>query len=65
MAIAVPPAPSNYTTDAELAEIAEQQAQETFHMSTEAFLARWREGKVENPDRPEVIDLLMLIPSAW
>jgi hypothetical protein len=56
--------PSNYVDDSELAAICEEDAQTNFHMSAKEFLALWQEGKIENPDRPEVVDLLMLIPGA-
>jgi hypothetical protein len=56
---------SNEITDEEMREILEEQAQRNLHLSLAEFLDAWRAGKIENPDRPEVIDLLLLIPGAW
>ncbi len=58
------PLASNYLSDEEIEQIIEEQAQETLHMSARTFIELWRAGKIENPDRPEVIDLLMLLPVA-
>lgn len=55
---------TGYITDDEAMEILEQQAQQNLHMSAREFIAAWKADEIENPDRPEVIDLVMLLPLA-
>src|SRR5205823_3555530 len=55
---------TDYITDEEAAEVLEEQAQQNLHMSWRAFVAAWEAGEIPNPDRPEVIDLLALLPLA-
>lgn len=55
---------ANYVSDDEAWEILEEQAQANLNMSARQFVEAWDMGKIENPDRPEIIDLVMLIPVA-
>ncbi len=64
MVIAGPIAPSSDISDTEIAAILEQQAQASFGTSADDFLKLWRAGKIEHPDRPAVIDFLLLVPGA-
>jgi D-alanyl-D-alanine dipeptidase len=53
-----------YITDDEALAVLEEQAQQNLHMSARAFLAAGQEGAITDPDRPEVMDLVALLPLA-
>lgn len=44
--------------------IFDEAAQRYLHMSGEAFLEGWRDGKFEHSERPEVLRVVLLIPFA-
>jgi hypothetical protein len=45
-------------------QILEELAQRYMHMSAKEFIRAWNAGEIENPDRPEVIHVLMMLPLA-
>jgi hypothetical protein len=40
-------------------------ARQNLAMSGDDFVRAWRSGSIGNPDRPEVMDVLMLMPVEW
>jgi hypothetical protein len=40
----------------------EKRARRYLHMSGREFVERWDRGEIENPDRPEVNRVSMLLP---
>jgi hypothetical protein len=51
-------------TDEQSWELFDEAAQFYLDMSGEEFLQRWESGEFEDPDRPEVMSVLMLLPFA-
>lgn len=45
-------------------EIVDRAARRELGMSGEEFLRRWDRGEIEDPDRPEVIRVAILLPFA-
>ncbi|MHB8577221.1 MAG: hypothetical protein ACYDCQ_18065 [Dehalococcoidia bacterium] len=45
-------------------KIFEEQAQQNLRMSARDFIAAWEAGTISDPDRPEVVDLVLLLPLA-
>lgn len=43
-------------------EMFDRQARKTLGMSGEEFLQRWDAGEFTDPDQPDLIDLIFLIP---
>lgn len=57
----------HHLTDAEARAIFENAARHYMNMSGDDFLARWRAGEFgdpENPYRPELMQVVMLLPFA-
>ena len=42
----------------------ERHVRESFGTSGEEFLRQWDAGEIDNPDRPEIVHLVMMIPFA-
>lgn len=55
------PAVQELTREESLALI-EVAARRELKMGAEEFLQLWSEGKIEDPDRPEVLRVAMLLP---
>lgn len=45
-------------------EILEEMAQRELSMSAREFIRAWQAGEIEDPDRPEVMRVWMLLPLA-
>lgn len=43
----------------------DERARQNLDMSGEAFIRAWQAGEIANPDRPAVMDVLMLMPVEW
>lgn len=51
-------------TREEAREMFDQAAREHLNMSGVEFIRRWEAGEIEQPDRPEVMRVYMLLPWA-
>lgn len=49
-------------SDAEQWQLLKKQVRKRLGMSAEEFVRAWRAGEIPNPDRPEVLDVALLIP---
>jgi hypothetical protein len=56
--------PVQFLTDEEGWALLEEQAQHSLGISAREFIELWQAGKIENPDRPEVMDVAALLPLA-
>ena len=43
-------------------DLLEKAAQRELHMSAKEFLETWEAGKFDDPDRPEIMRVAMLLP---
>jgi hypothetical protein len=43
----------------------DERARQNLNMSGDDFVRAWRSGSIGNPDRPETMDVLMLMPLEW
>lgn len=55
---------SPFLTREEGWEILDEQARRYMGMSAEEFIRSWKAGEIEDPDRPEVMRVLSLLPLA-
>ncbi len=53
-----------FLTPAQGWEILDQQAQRYLQMSGRQFIDAWQAGEIPDPDRPEVMRVVMLLPLA-
>ncbi len=51
-------------TDEQSWELFDEAAQHYLGMSGEAFVQSWESGEFEDPDQPEIMSVLMLLPFA-
>lgn len=51
-------------TPEEARRLLEEQAMRYLGMSADDFIRQWEAGEIENPDRPEVMRIAMLLPLA-
>lgn len=52
----------NELTPEEWRQLLEERARRYMGMSADEFVRAWNAGEIKNPDRPEVMSVLMLIP---
>lgn len=55
----------HFLTEEESWALADRSAQRYMQMSAAEFVRRWKAGEIEDPDRPEVMRVLMVLPIAW
>lgn len=51
-------------TPEEARRLLEEQTMRYLGMSAEDFIRKWNAGEIEDPDRPEVMRIAMLLPLA-
>jgi hypothetical protein len=51
-----------YLTEQEGWELLEKRAWQYLHMSAREFIDRWDSGEIQDPERPEVMRVAMLLP---
>lgn len=56
------PEPVDYISREEGVEILNQAARQNLDMTADEFVKLWDAGEIENPDRPEVMRVAMLLP---
>jgi hypothetical protein len=49
-------------SDDEARELFDRRARQTLGMSGDEFLRRWDAGEIADPDRTEIVELVLLIP---